>query len=127
MDTSIQTLTEKHLEAACAVNPEACVYVHLTLFTGHQPMLVRIWPTTYLLDQASAHRSILLHAENISFAPIWTPVPAGIRYDFLLVFSGLPADCRIFDLVEQTEGTDGGAFVVRDINRNENDVYRITL
>jgi len=82
---------------------------------------IRIWPTTYLFPHDSDHRSELVHAENITLYPQWQYVsPGGSKY-FTLIFSGLPRDCATFDMIEQCTG--GGAFVVKNITRNESDIY----
>lgn len=116
-----------HSDTRIAVSEQSFVYVHVELQTNHMPMVVRIWPTTYLIDHASPHRSSLVHAENISYAPEWTPVSQHTRFSFLLIFTGLPAGCVRFDLVEEISSGGGGAFVVRGIARNETDVYRLSL
>lgn len=123
----MHTLSETEYKTLEAVHPEAHVYVHVEFGANQQPMLARIWPTTFLVDTASSHRSVLVHAENITYAPAWTPIPPGKLYRFLLVFSGLPASCLTFDLIEEAGGDEGGAFVVRNIARNPADVYRVRL
>jgi hypothetical protein len=35
--------------------------------------LIRIWQSTYLFDNQSEHQSKLIHAENITIYPNWTP------------------------------------------------------
>lgn len=88
-------------------------------------MLIRIWKTTFLIDRSSGSRSKLLHAENISMAPTWTQIPDGARYSFLLIFSGLPKSCKQFDLLEEI--SEPGGFFIRDISRNDTDVYHIDV
>jgi len=88
-------------------------------------MLIRIWKTTFLVDKFSGIRSNLVHAENISLAPVWTQIPDGREYSFLLIFSGLPKSCKIFDLVEEIP--EPGGFFIQDISRNEKDVYHIDV
>jgi hypothetical protein len=85
---------------------------------------IRIWRSTILLDQASNHQSRLLHAENISLYPKWTPVSAG-GHSFTLYFEGLPGTCKVFDLMEVIP-QDGG-FFIQGIVRNEADVYRVEI
>lgn len=104
---------------------DAFVYVHCYFQNKWQNMLIRIWKTTFLVDHLSGARSGLVHAENISIAPIWTQVPDGKEYSFLLIFSGLPKSCRRFDLIEEI--SEPGGFHVRDIDRNERDVYHINI
>ena len=62
-----------------AIHPEwlhdSYVYVHAHMRETDQEMLVRIWQSTFLIDKASGNKSTLVHAENITFAPVWTIVP----------------------------------------------------
>lgn len=88
-------------------------------------MLIRIWKTTFLVDRISGTRSKLIHAENISMAPVWTQIPDGREYSFLLIFSGLPKSCKQFDMVEEI--AEPGGFLVRNISRNDTDVYHIDV
>ncbi len=88
-------------------------------------MLIRVWRTTYLIDRASGSRSELVHAENISFAPQWTMIPGKTNFSFLLIFSALPKDCKIFDLVEDIPQANG--FFVSGIGRNQQDVYHVQI
>jgi hypothetical protein len=88
-------------------------------------MLIRIWKTTFLVDKGSGSRSRLVHAENISFAPVWTEIPDGGTYSFLLIFSGLPKSCQQFDLLEDIPQS--GGFFIPDISRNQTDVYHIDI
>lgn len=104
---------------------DSFVYVHCHFRNKWQNMLIRIWKTTYLIDSNSGTRSGLVHAENISFAPVWTQIPDGSMYSFLLIFSGLPKSCNQFDLVEEI--SEPGGFMIKDITRNEIDVYHIDV
>lgn len=104
---------------------DSFVYVHCYFQNKWENMLIRIWKTTFLVDHLSGARSRLLHAENISIAPVWTQIPDGREYNFLLIFSGLPKNCYRFDLIEEIP--EPGGFHVRDIPRNETDVYHITI
>ncbi len=88
-------------------------------------MLIRIWKTTYLVDSLSAVRSNLVHAENISMAPVWTQIPDGGKYAFLLIFAGLPKSCKQFDLIEEI--SEPGGFFIQNISRNETDVYHLDV
>lgn len=101
------------------------VYVHCHCGDVPDGLLIRIWKTTFLIDAGSRHRSSLIHTENISMAPQWTIVPPSRPYSFLLIFSGLPAGCRVFDFVEEIPQP--GGFRVSNIRRNEKDVYHINL
>jgi len=104
---------------------DAYVYVHCHFQNEWQDALLRIWKTTFLIDQDSGYRSALMHAENISIAPLWTLIPDNTTHSFLLIFEALPKSCLHFDLVEEIPQP--GAFHVKSIQRNQNDVYHINL
>lgn len=87
--------------------------------------LIRVWQSTFLIDERSGHKSHLIHAENISLFPYWTEVPPMKDFWFTLVFSGLPKDCTQFNLQEIIP--EEGGFFVQNIRRNETDVYRVKL
>ena len=87
--------------------------------------LIRIWNTTYLLDNSSSHKSKLIHAENITIYPNWTVVPFMRDFWFTLIFSGLPKDCTSFDFKEIIP--EEGGFFVKSIKRNGSDIYRIKI
>lgn len=117
--------TDIALEQETIVIEEGHIYVHCHFHNTYKDMLIRIWKTTFLIDQQSPNRAPLIHAENISFAPVWTPVPDGKIFSFLLIFGSLPKSCRVFDLVEEI--AQPGGFEFRNIARNENDVYHVEL
>lgn len=87
--------------------------------------LIRIWRSTFLIAHGSAHRSKLMHFENITLYPNWTMVFPGKEHFFTLIFSGLPKDCTMFDLIEEIPQS--GGFEIRDIQRNKMDVYRLSF
>jgi len=117
------------IEILSAVAAEAMedsfVYVHCSLNQTMKDLLIRIWRTTFLVDSHSGARSKLIHAEKVTMAPMWTLVPDGKNYDFLLVFSALSKSCKSFDLIEQVP-TSGG-FHIPNIQRNMKDVYHIKI
>jgi hypothetical protein len=117
------------MDVLASIHPEllndAYIYVHCHFDNKGDEMLIRIWRTTFLIDRSSAARSELVHAENISYAPQWTMVPYDQQFNFLLIFARLPKSCTQFDLVEDIPQP--GGFFVRDIQRNESDVYHIEL
>lgn len=119
-DTEAETETITYTDVA----EDSFVYVHCHLENYSRDALIRIWKTTFLIDHNSGHRSELLHVENITFAPLWTRVP-GSSYSFLLIFSGLPKSCRRFDLIEEIPQP--GGFIVKNIARNQTDVYHVDL
>ncbi|HRG67022.1 MAG TPA: hypothetical protein PLV12_14485, partial [Saprospiraceae bacterium] len=79
-------------------------------------MNIRIWPTTYLFDQHSNHRSELVHVENICLYPNWMPCFPGEKFHFTLIFSGLPKNCTVFDFIEVCDN-EAGAFEARGLHR----------
>jgi hypothetical protein len=101
------------------------VYVHCYFNNTFKNMLIRIWKSTFLIDQGTGARSELVHIENITYAPEWTAVPDNQLFHFLLIFSALPKSCVKFDLLEDIPQS--GGFHVTDIMRNEQDVYRVDL
>jgi len=87
--------------------------------------LIRIWHSTYLFDNQSDHKSRLIYAENITIYPNWTAVPFMKDFWFTLIFSGLPKDCKSFDLKEVIP--EEGGFFVESIKRNSSDIYRVKI
>ncbi len=120
---------EVGVEVLTSISPstleDSFVYVHCYFRNDNKDALVRIWKTTYLIDSASGSRSDLVHAENISFAPLWTLIPDYSNFNFLLIFSALPKACTQFDMIEEIPQP--GGFVVRNIQRNQTDVYHIEV
>jgi hypothetical protein len=110
---SPQTLEDSH------------IYVHCYFDNVYKDMLIRIWKTTFLVDKASGTRVGMIHAENISIAPQWTLIADGSTFHFLLIFSSLPKSCERFDFIEEI--AQAGGFLVKDIIRNKEDVYHITI
>lgn len=104
---------------------DSFVYVHCYFQNEWKDALVRIWKTTFLVDQGSGVKSGLLHAENISIAPLWTLIRDNSVHSFLLIFAALPKSCSRFDLVEEIPQP--GGFHVTNIPRNQNDVYHIDV
>ncbi len=99
------------------------VVLHILYNTPmHTFMNIRIWPTTYLFDKHSSHRSDLVHVENICLYPNWMPCFPGEKFHFTLIFSGLPKSCTVFDFIEVCDN-EAGAFEERGLQRNATDVY----
>lgn len=104
---------------------ESQVIVHCIYNSANRPwMRIRIQPTTYLYAMGSSHRSELVHFENIVMAPDWQHVPQSGEAFFSLIFSGLPKDCTVFDLIELNEAC---PFRALGIARNSDDIYFISL
>jgi hypothetical protein len=99
--------------------------VHCHYENEYDEMFIRVWRSTFLVDRTSDSRTSLVHAENISYAPVWTHIPGKQTYTFLLIFSRLPGDCKVFDLIEDIP--QAGGFHVSGIARNEQDVYHVTI
>ncbi|MBC7937004.1 MAG: hypothetical protein H7Y86_16775 [Rhizobacter sp.] len=104
---------------------EKQVIVHGSYKSGAYVDGIRIWPTTFLCDQQSAHKSKLIYIEGVSTYPTWTFLSPGEQINFLLVFSGLPKDCKLFDLKEIITEPDG--FEIKNIRRNTTDVYQVNF
>jgi hypothetical protein len=119
------TVAEPTLAEETDVLEESHVYVHCYFNNTSTNLLIRIWKSTYLTDKNSSHRSKLVHIENISYAPVWTPVPPNSPFQFLLIFEALPKGCEIFDLVEDIPQP--GGFYVSSIMRNKIDVYHVHI
>ena len=117
-ETDVLTITQTEVEL------ESQVVIHgsytADLYTGR----IRIWPTTYLIDRHSQHKSQLIWHEGISMYPDWTWLNPGKNY-FTLIFSGLPKSCVIFDLVEEIPEPRG--FMIEGILRNNSDVYNVSF
>lgn len=112
-------------ELKSKILPESQVIVHCS-FTGSKDFdYIRIWESTYLMDCHSNHKSELVHHENIVLYPNWMHVEPNKTIRFTLIFTGLPASCVLFDLVEII-GESGG-FYVGEIARNETDVYSVVM
>ena len=116
-------------ELLVSVDPQTLndsyVYVHCYFQNEWKDALVRIWRTTFLVDHTTGLKSGLMHAENISIAPLWTLIPDNITHTFLLIFAALPKSCTQFDLIEEIPQP--GGFYVKNIKRNQNDVYHIDV
>jgi hypothetical protein len=108
-----------------SVLEDSYVYVHCYFKNDLDEMLIRVWRSTFLIDRVSGSRSELVHAENISYAPQWTVIPGKQTFSFLLIFSALPKDCKVFDMLEDIPQS--GGFFVSGIKRNELDVYHVDI
>ncbi len=104
---------------------DSYVYVHCSFDNINRDALIRIWKTTFLVDHASGAKSPLVHAENISIAPLWTVLPDNSIHNFILIFTALPKSCTSFDLVEQIPQP--GGFFIKNIPRNATDVYHVQI
>lgn len=117
---------EVYQELRHSLEEEKQVIVHCSFLNENMiGNLIRIWPSTYLIDSKTGSRSQLLFWDNISVFPYWTEVPPVKEYRFTLIFSGLRGDCEVFDFVEEIP--EAGGFLVKGIQRNDTDVYHILL
>ena len=123
----VKPVVETNIKAAILQQEslEQQVIVHGSYKAGSYVDGIRIWPTTFLCDQQSAHKSQLIYTEGISLYPTWTFLSPGEKINFVLVFSGLPKDCKLFDLREIITEPDG--FEIKNIRRNKTDVYHVNF
>lgn len=124
MATSTETRQVPVPAELTEINEERQVVVHCTVRRegGFADTLIRIWPTTFLVQQDGSRKK-MMYFDKISPFPIWMPVR--LPHTFTLVFEGLDDDCGIFDLFEEIPQS--GGFHVRDIRRNGTDVYHVDL
>lgn len=104
---------------------EGQVTVHCNILGSDEAMYIRIWESTFLLDNGSEHSSQLQFAFNVSMYPHWTAIPLGKNYKFTLIFSPLPKTCTSFDLQEIIP--EQGGLHITNIVRNKSDVYVIDI
>ncbi len=125
----VKAKPEVDMEVLATLHPELLedghIYVHCHFKAMDDDTLIRIWKSTFLIDCHSPSRASLVHAENITYAPLWTQVPGRSDFSFLLIFTMLPSSCKIFDLVEEIPQP--GGFVIKGIARNEKDVYHVNI
>jgi hypothetical protein len=86
---------------------------------------VRIWDSTFLVNDKLNHKSKLINAFNISRYPEWTKIEIGEILNFKLEFTPLPEECSEFDLIEDIP--ESGGWVLRGIKRNRSDIYEIEI
>ncbi len=115
---------ELRTELLAKVDERGQVTVFCSFLAGFSDA-IRIWSSTALVCLHTGHRSALIHAEGIPYAPVWLPVQPGQIVQFTLVFAALPRTCVLFDLYEEI--TDPGGFHVSAIPRNGMDVYRVEV
>ena len=108
------------------VDEQGQVILHFLFVAFGYGQKIRIWPSTYLFDADSDHKSEMVLAENISMAPEWTSLDPGTAAHFTLIFNGLPKSCSQFHFQEFCPG-EGGAFNAKNIKRNESDVYFLRI
>lgn len=94
---------------------ERTTIVHCTLV---EDSFIRIWPTTYLVQQNGVRKQ-LVQSYGIASFPDWGLAHAGHR--FTLVFEGLDRDCPTFTLIEEIP--EPGGLIIGPLPRNQSDVY----
>ncbi len=84
---------------------------------------MRIHPNTYLICKQTGKKLKLLHFYNIALHPNWKEIRS--QEKFTLVFSGLPKDCKTFDLIEKLN--EPNVFEKYNIVRSDSDVYTLVF
>ncbi|MEI6899564.1 MAG: hypothetical protein WCL00_06785 [Bacteroidota bacterium] len=106
------------------VEVEGVVTVHCAYHSADGEV-IRIWRSTYLVEKSTGIRSKLVDALDIPFYPVRLVVPAGTTALFTLFFAPLARSCEAFDLFEDIPEL--GGFEIKDIQRNQTDVYHVCL
>lgn len=122
----IITLDEElkfEIEKNCDIEKQVVIHIQI----NPSPFInqIRIWPSTFLIDLHSTHRSQLLWVHRISIMPQWTIIPPYTKREFSLFFSALPKSCTRFNLLEEIP--EPGGFEVQNIIRNTQDVYYLEM
>ena len=104
---------------------EKQVVFHFTIHPVDYEDGVRIWKTTYLVDDLTGERYPLLFAEGVRLAPAWTLMPANQTQNFTLIFKGMPRRVQLFHLIEILP--EEGGFYIDNIVRNTADVYYVDM
>jgi hypothetical protein len=126
VELDIEVVTNVELKEATEVDEEGQVIVHCKYVNDTGDFAgVRIWKSTFLLDENSEHESELLHAEGVTYYPHWTAVAPNKTHRFTLIFSRLPKSCTHFHFYERIPQP--GGFMVANIKRNNSDVYTIEI
>jgi hypothetical protein len=106
------------------VEEEGQVILHCS-FLAFPGALIRIWPSTFLVTRESKEKIPMIHAENITYAPVWTQLDGYGVFTFTLIFKRLPKSCSFFDMVEEI--SEAGSFHIPDIERNNSDIYQVWI
>ncbi len=119
VDDSAKGLVQIQLEKQVVVH---CTYIP-TFTRGRK---IRIWPKNlFLIEKTTGSRSKLIWFENVTAYPAWKSVTLNVAAAFTLVFDSLPDSCTTFDLCEIIP--EAGGFMVYGMQRNEMDVYTISI
>lgn len=87
---------------------------------GHQK--IQLQKKTFISCYKQQYDCILLFHFGI---PIYPNLKEGENQPFIMVFEGLPEDCKIFHL--QSVPKDGGNWKVYDFKRSPDDMYRFEI
>ncbi len=104
---------------------EKCTIVHCKFATKSSYNAIRIWLSTYLIEESNIRRKLIM-AFNIPLMPetIYCKPVDGYCH-FTLVFEGLSKDCISFHLLEDIP--ESGGFYTTIIERNKTDVYNVEV
>jgi hypothetical protein len=106
------------------IEEERCIIVHCKILSYGG--FVRVWKSTFLIEQNGTSRANLLFALDICVAPEWCYLEKedGFSY-FTLIFETLPK--RVSAFVLQEVIPEPGGFISPLIQRNQTDVYQTIL
>jgi hypothetical protein len=123
-NTKGKTIITPEVIARINKDEDRVTIVHCRYYTAI-PVMARVWPTTYLIENSGRIRE-LLHAINIRVSPKYQiyEIYAGYIY-FTLIFEGLSDDCTSFHIEEIIPETNG--FISDETPRNKQDVYQIEV
>ncbi len=123
-DKEVAVLEEELEERQTLEEEEKQVTVHckIKLEAGSG---IRIWKSTYLVENESGSKCKLVHNINVPIAPEWKVVDKDGWYHFTLFFEGLSKGCQLFDMREIIP--EEGGFEVLNLRRNTTDVYSVTV
>lgn len=113
------------LQLLSSVSEESQVILHCYYTGAFVEDNIRIWKSTFLFPHECHQKSQLITVHNITLYPQWMTVLQGETIVFTLVFSALPRECKVFDMIESIP--EPGGFEVKNIQRNKIDVYHIRL
>lgn len=103
---------------------ERGIIVHCKILS-HGDFL-RVWKTTFLIEQNGTSRAALMFALDVTVAPEWCFIERADGWSyFTLIFETLPKHVSAFILQEVIP--EPGGFVSTPIQRNQTDVYQAIL
>ncbi|HLP37056.1 hypothetical protein [Lacibacter sp.] len=125
----LDQLIESDVELSTSIEEQGVTLLHCSYIAPPIYLMggwVCIWPTTYLVNQNNSEQVQLIHAINIPMSPERKFFSrSGERFSFTLIFPKLPDDWPVFNLHEYT--ADNMGFRIRNIQRNNSGVYRLTI